>query len=191
MRFLEEKILTEGKVLKGDVLKVDGFLNHRMDVRILAQSGKEIYEHFKNCNVNKILTVEASGIGLACFTAQFFDCPVLVAKKHKSLNVSPDVYSATAFSFTHQKENTIIVSKEYLSWKDNVLIVDDFLANGNACIALIDICNQAKSTVKGISCAVEKTYMDGYRKLTSMGYDVWSLAKIASMDENGIKFVEE
>ena len=191
MRFLEEKILKEGKVLSGDVLKVDGFLNHRMDVRLLAALGKEIYDHFKNCGVNKILTVEASGIGLACFTAQFFDCYVLCAKKHKSLNVSPDVYSATAYSFTHQKDNTIIASKEYLSSGDNVLIVDDFLANGNACLALIDICKQAGAKVVGISCAVEKTYMDGYKRLTDLGYDVYSLAKIASMENGSIRFVDE
>ena len=177
--------------MSGDVLKVDGFLNHRMDVRLLAALGKEIYDHFKNCGVNKILTVEASGIGLACFTAQFFDCYVLCAKKHKSLNVSPDVYSATAYSFTHQKDNTIIASKEYLSSVDNVLIVDDFLANGNACLALIDICKQAGAKVVGISCAVEKTYMDGYKRLTDLGYDVYSLAKIASMENGSIRFVGE
>jgi len=191
MKLLEERILTEGKVLKGDVLKVDGFLNHRMDVRFLSLLGKEIFEHYRDCGVNKILTVEASGIGLACLTAQFFDCKVLVAKKHKSLNVSPDVYMAKAFSFTHQKENTIIVSKEYLSGEDNVLIVDDFLANGNACLALIDLCRQAGADVVGISCAVEKTYMNGYKKLTALGYDVFSLAKIAGMDENGVTFVEK
>ena len=188
MRFLEQKILTEGKVLKGDVLKVDGFLNHRMDVRILAQSGKEIYEHFKNCGVNKILTVEASGIGLACFTAQFFDCPVLVAKKHKSLNVSPDVYSSVAFSFTHQKENTIIVSKEYLSSADKVLIVDDFLANGKALKGLIDIIAQAGASVAGASCAIEKGFQKGGDELRADGIKVCSLAVIDSMDDCKISF---
>lgn len=191
MRLLEQKILSEGKVLPGDVLKVDGFLNHQIDVALLNRLAGEIYENFKDCEVNKILTVEASGIGLACFTAQFFNCKVLVAKKHKSLNVSSDVYSATAFSFTNRRENNLIVSKEYISEGDVVLIVDDFLANGNAAIALIDICNQAGAKVVGVSCAVEKSYMDGYKRLTDMGYKVRSLARIASMTDASIEFIEE
>ena len=180
--------LTEGKVLKGDVLKVDGFLNHRMDVKLLAALGKEIYDHFKNCGVNKILTVEASGIGLACFTAQFFDCPVLVAKKHKSLNVSPDVYSSVAFSFTHQKENTIIVSKEYLSSADKVLIVDDFLANGKALLGLIDIAEQAGAEVVGACCAIEKGFQKGGDSLRADGIRVESLAIIDSMSDDSVTF---
>ncbi len=190
MRLLEQKILNEGKVLSGDVLKVDCFLNHQMDVAFLTELGKEIYERFKNCNVNKILTIEASGIGLACLTAQFFNCKVLVAKKHKSINVSNDVYSAKVYSFTHKTENNIIVSKEYLSSQDNVLIVDDFLANGNACLGLIDIVKQAGGQVKGISCAVEKTYQGGYDKLTSLGIDVYSLARIEKMQDGKITFVK-
>lgn len=191
MKYLEQKILTEGKILDGGILKVDGFLNHQMDVACLNTLAKDIYEHFKNCNVNKILTVEASGIGIACITAQFFNCKVLVAKKHKSLNISSDVYFSKVFSFTHKTENTIMVSKEYLSDKDNVLIVDDFLANGNACLGLIDIVKQAGGTVKGISCCVEKTYQGGYDKLTALGYDVYSLARIAEMKDGKVKFVEE
>ena len=191
MRTLEQKILTDGKVLSGDILKVDSFLNHQMDVSFLNILGKEIYEHFKNCNVNKILTVEASGIGLACLTAQFFNCKVLVAKKHKSLNISNDVYKAVVYSFTHKTENTIILSKEYLTENDNVLIIDDFLANGNACIGLVDIIKQAGATLKGISCAVEKTYQGGYQKLVDMGIDVYSLARIKKMKDGKITFIED
>ncbi len=191
MTILEEKILREGKILDGDVLKVDGFLNHRVDVAFSTLLGKEIYNHFKDCDINKILTVEASGIGLACLTAQFFNCPVLIAKKHKSSNISGNVYYAKVYSFTHQTENTILVSKEYLDSNDKVLIIDDFLANGNACVGLVDIIKQAGATVKGISCAVEKTYQGGYQKLTDMGIDVYSLARIKEMKDGKITFVED
>ena len=191
MRLLEQKILQEGKVLPGDILKVDCFLNHQMDVAFLTSLGKEIYEHFANYNVNKILTVEASGIGIACLAAQYFNCKVLVAKKKKSLNISNDIYSAKVYSFTHKTENNIIVSKEYLSSEDNVLIVDDFLANGNACLGLIDIVNQAGGKVVGISCAVEKTYQGGYDKLTAKGIEVYSLARIEKMEDGKIYFVKE
>jgi xanthine phosphoribosyltransferase len=191
MKALEEKILKEGKILSGGILKVDGFLNHRVDVAFLNLLGKEIYEHYKNSGVNKILTVEASGIGLACLTAMHFNCKVLCAKKHKSLNISDDVYVSKVYSFTHKKENTIIVSKEYLNENDRVLIVDDFLANGNACIGLADIIKQAGAKLVGISCGVEKTYQGGYQKLVDMGYDVYSLARIAEMKDGKISFVEE
>ncbi len=189
MRLLEEKILKDGKILDGDILKVDSFLNHQMDANFLNKLGKEIYEHYKNCGINKILTVEASGIGLACQTAQFFNCNVLVGKKHKSLNISNEVYFSKVYSFTHKTENIIMVSKEYLSCSDNVLIVDDFLANGNACLGLIDICKQAGAKVLGISCAVEKTYQGGYDKLNALGIDVYSLARIKKMENGKIEFV--
>ena len=191
MTILEEKILKEGKILDGDILKVDGFLNHRVDVAFSVRLGEEIYKHFKNCEINKILTVEASGIGLACLTAQFFNCPVLIAKKHKSLNISNDIYYSKVYSFTHKKENLIMVSKEYLDSNDKVLIVDDFLANGNACVGLVDIIKQAGAQVKGISCAVEKTYQGGYQKLVDMGIDVYSLARIKEMKDGKITFVED
>lgn len=191
MTILEEKILKEGKVLDGGILKVDGFLNHRVDVAFSTLLGKEIYEHFKNCEINKVLTVEASGIGLACLTAQFFNCPVLIAKKSKSLNISSDVYSTTVYSFTHKKENTIVVSKEYLDKNDKVLIIDDFLANGNACLGLVDIVKQAGAEVKGISCAIEKTHQGGHQKLVDMGIDVYSLARIKDMKDGKVYFVED
>ena len=191
MRLLEKKILTDGKVLEGDILKVDNFLNHQMDVNLLSLLAKEVYEKYKDCEINKILTVEASGIGLACFVAQFFNCPLLVAKKHKSLNISNDVYFSKVYSFTHKKENIIMASKEYLHNGENVLIVDDFLANGNACLGLIDIVNQAGGQVKGISCAVEKTYQGGYQKLVDLGYDVYSLARIKKMENGKIEFMKD
>ncbi|MBR5192753.1 MAG: xanthine phosphoribosyltransferase [Clostridia bacterium] len=190
MRLLEEKILLEGKVLEGDVLKVDCFLNHQMDVPFLAKLAKDIYAHYKDCGVNKVLTVEASGIGLACLTAQFFNCKMLVAKKGKTSNISNEVYTATAYSYTHQKENTLIVSKQYLSKEDKVLIVDDFLANGNACLALIDICKQAGAEVKGVSCAVEKSYQNGHDALVALGLDVYSLARVGKMENGKIEFVK-
>lgn len=191
MKLLEDKILKDGKILPGGVLKVDNFLNHQVDVAFLNLLAEDIYNHFKNCHVNKILTVEASGIGLACFVAQFFNCKLLIAKKHKSINISNDVYSATVYSFTHKTENFIMVSKEYLNEGDKVLIVDDFLANGNACLGLIDIVKQAKGEVLGISCAIEKTYQGGHDKLVNLGYDVYSLARIQEMEEGSIHFVEE
>lgn len=191
MRLLEKKILEEGKVLDGGILKVDGFLNHLVDVPFSTLLGKEIYEHFKNSGVNKILTVEASGIALACLTAQYFNCPLLIAKKSKSLNISNDVYTAKVYSFTHKTENNIVVSKEYLNSGDKVLIIDDFLANGNACVGLVDIIKQAGAEVKGISCAVEKTHQGGYQKLVDMGIDVYSLARIKDMKDGKVFFVED
>lgn len=188
MRLLEKKILEEGKILEGDILKVDCFLNHQIDVAFLNELGKEIYERFKNLGVNKILTVEASGIGLACIAAQYFGVKVLCAKKHKSLNISNNVYYSKVYSFTHKTENTILVSKEYLSSNDKVLIIDDFLANGNACIGLVDIVKQAGGEVVGISCAVEKTYQGGYQKLIDLGLNVYSLARIKEMKDGKISF---
>ena len=190
MRLLEEKILKEGKVLTGGVLKVDNFLNHQVDVAFLNLLAKEIYEHYKDCGINKILTVEASGIGLACFVAQFFNCKLLVAKKHKSANISDNVYKANVYSFTHKTENCVVVSKEYLNEEDKVLIVDDFLANGNACLGLIDLVKQAGGEVLGISCAIEKTHQGGYQKLVDLGYDVHSLARIEAMGDDYITFIK-
>lgn len=191
MKALEEKILKEGKVLPGNILKVGSFLNHQIDVDFTMEMGKEIAGLFANDGVNKILTIETSGIPIAVAAGAAMHVPVVFAKKHKSSNVSGEVLSTVVHSYTHGTDYTVVVERDYLSESDNVLIVDDFLANGNACLALIDICKQAGAEVLGISCAVEKTYMEGYGKLTAMGYDVWSLAKIASMDQNGIKFVEE
>jgi xanthine phosphoribosyltransferase len=191
MERLEQEIIKKGKVLPGGVLKVGSFLNQQMDVKLLSTLAEEIYEKYKDCEINKILTVEASGIGLACFVAQFFNCPLLVAKKHKSLNISNDVYFSKVYSFTHKKENIIMASKEYLHNGENVLIVDDFLANGNACLGLVDIVKQAGAEVKGISCAIEKTHQGGHQKLVDMGIDVYSLARIKDMKDGKVYFMED
>lgn len=191
MNLLEQKIITEGKVLQGGILKVDGFLNHQLDVAFLTKLGEEIYNKFRDCGVNKVLTVETSGIGIACFAAQFFNCHVLVAKKAKTSNISDDVYKADVFSFTHQKQNVVMVSKEYLLPTDRVLIVDDFLASGNATIGLADLVEQAGATLVGVCCAVEKTFQGGYERLVSRGYKVVSLARISEMTDDGkISFIQ-
>lgn len=189
MKLLEERIRRDGKVYDGDILKVDGFLNHRIDVGFVCELGKEFYRLFGDCGVNKILTVEASGIGIACLTAQYFGCPVVFAKKSRTSNQDAEVWSATAHSYTHGTDHTIVVSKEYLGKDDKVLILDDFLANGCAAQALLDICGQAGAEVAGIGIVIEKAYQNGGKALREKGIRVESLARIASMDpEDGITF---
>ncbi len=189
MKLLEQKIMAEGKVYPGDVLKVSSFLNHKLDVDFLCQVGEEFYQLFKDCDVNKILTIEASGIGVACLTAHFFHCPVLFAKKAKTTNLSDNVYSAKAHSYTHNTDSIIRVDKDYLAASDRVLILDDFLANGAALTALIELCNQAGATVVGCGAVIEKVYQNGGNRLRAKGIRVESLARIASMSpEDGIKF---
>ena len=191
MKLLENKIKTDGVVKAGDVLKVDGFLNHQVDVALLNQLGKEFKRLYSDCTVNKILTVEASGIGIACVTAQFFNCNVVFAKKSKSSNIADDVYSAPAYSFTHKNDYEMIVSKQFLSKEDKVLIIDDFLANGSALDALIEIVNKSGAQLVGCGIAVEKQYQGGGDKLRAQSIRVESLAKIKSMDvEKGIEFAE-
>ena len=185
MELLEQKIRKEGKVYDGDVLKVDNFLNHRMDVGFLCLLGKEFYRLFADCGVNKILTIEASGIGIACLTAQFFDCPVLFAKKSKSLNLSGDLWHSRAHSYTHNTDNDVVVSKAYLGKDDRVLIIDDFLANGSALNAWIDLCGQAGAEVVGAGIVIEKAYQDGGRLIRQKGIRVESLARVASMSRDG------
>ena len=185
MQLLEKKILEEGKVYQGDVLKVDGFLNHRMDVDFLCRLGEEFYRLFGDCGVNKILTIEASGIGIACLTAQFFHCPVLFAKKSKTLNLSSDLLHSRVHSYTHNTDHDVVVSKNYLTAEDRVLIIDDFLANGSALSALIDLCGQAGATVVGAGIAIEKAYQDGGKLIRDKGIRVESLARIKSMNDRG------
>ena len=191
MKALEQKILNEAKIFPGDVLKVDGFLNHRIDVEFLYEIGKELYSLFKEERINKILTVEASGIGVACVSALAFDPvpSVVFAKKHGSTNIGVDLYSSKAFSYTHQKYFDIVLSKSYLNSDDRVLIIDDFLAKGNALEALIDICSQAGATLCGVGIVIEKAYQGGGDLIRSRGIRVESLAKIKSMSvESGIEF---
>lgn len=191
MKLLEDKIVNEGKVYDGDVLKVDGFLNHRMDIGFINEIGKEFYRLYKDEGVNKILTIESSGIGIACVTAMHFEpiVPVVFAKKAVSLNLGKDLYSTKVFSYTKGKTYDAVVSKNYLSPEDRVLIIDDFLANGSALQALIDLCRQAGATVVGAGIVIEKSYQDGGEMIRNMGVRVESLARIRSMSaDTGIEF---
>ena len=156
MNFLEERILKDGIVKEGNVLKVDSFLNHQMDINLFKQMGEEFKRRFADKNINKIMTIEASGIGIACVVASYFDVPVVFAKKSQSINIDGDVYVAEVESFTHKNKNQVIVSKRFLGPEDHVLIIDDFLANGCALQGLISIVAQAGGTVEGIGIAVEK-----------------------------------
>ncbi len=186
MRILEERILKDGKVSAGNVLKVDSFLNHQLDVKLLSEIGKELKNLYKDCDITKVLTIEASGIGVGCMVAQFFDCPLLFAKKSKTLNIKGDVYTSKVESFTHQCVYDIIVSKDFLNENDTVLIVDDFLAKGNALVGLIDIVNQSGAKLAGCGIAIEKGYQGGGDKLRAQGVRVESMAIIDSMnDETG------
>ena len=183
MRLLEDRIRADGVIKAGDILKVDSFLNHQIDVAFISKLGEEFYRLYRGCGVNKILTIEASGIGIACLTAQFFDCPVVFAKKAKTKNISPDVYSAEAVSYTHGGTSAVIVSKEFISAKDRILMIDDFLANGAALSALASIAEQAGATVVGAGIVIEKAYQHGGDMLRARGMRIESLAKIKSMDE--------
>ncbi len=188
MELLENKIINEGIYLGNDILKVDGFLNHRLDVELFSEMGKEWKRLFDGENVNKILTIEASGIGIACIAAQYFGCDVVFAKKSKSSNIGDDFYKASAYSFTHGNTNEIMVSKNYLTGTDRVLIIDDFLANGEALNALISICKQAGAEVVGCGIAIEKKYQGGGDALRSKGIRIESLAMISSMKDGIIEF---
>ncbi len=185
MQLLEQRILKDGVVKPGGILKVDSFLNHQIDTRLSYEMAGEFYNLFAGANINKILTIEASGIGLACLTGYVFGCPVLFAKKSKSANIADDVYSAEIPSFTHGNVNTVIVSKEYLHPEDRVLIVDDFLATGNALLGLAQLVSMAGGTVVGCGIAVEKAFQGGGDKLRAMGVRVESLARIKAMSDDG------
>lgn len=182
MNCLEKRILEDGIVKKGNVLKVDSFLNHQIDVDLLNELAKEWKKRFEGKNVNKILTIEASGIGLACIAAQHFGVPVVFAKKAKSINIDGDMYIAEVESFTHKESNKVIVSKKYLNEDDHVLIIDDFLANGCALQGLIEIVKYAGATIEGIGIAVEKGFQGGGALIREMGYQLESLAIVESMD---------
>lgn len=192
MKLLEERIKNDGVVLSDEVLKVDSFLNHQIDIILLSEMGKEIKELYEDENITKILTIEASGIGMACIAATHFGVPVVFAKKSKSSNIGNDFYTAKAYSFTHGNTNDIIVSKKYLSSCDKVLIIDDFLANGAALEALVDICRQAGSNVVGAAIAVEKKFQGGGDRLRAGGLRVESLAMVEKMSpKTGIVFYKE
>ena len=182
MNFLEERIVKDGIVKEGNVLKVDSFLNHQMDIDLFNQMGEEFKKRFEGKNINKIVTIEASGIGIACVVAQHFGVPVVFAKKSKSINIEGDMYIAEVESFTHKCKNQVIVSKKFLNEDDHVLVIDDFLANGCALQGLISIINQAGGTVEGSGIAIEKGFQVGGNIIRNLGYQLESLAIVEDMD---------
>ncbi|MCI8543592.1 MAG: xanthine phosphoribosyltransferase [Lachnospiraceae bacterium] len=182
MNFLEKRILKDGVVKEGNVLKVDSFLNHQMDVALFRQMGEEWKRRFADVPVTKILTIEASGIGIACIASEYFDVPVVFAKKSKSINIEGDMYTAEVESFTHRCINQVMVSKKFLSKEDHILIIDDFLANGCALQGLISIVSQAHAALEGIGIAVEKGFQVGGRTIRNLGYRLESLAIVEGMD---------
>ena len=182
MNFLEERIVKDGIVREGNVLKVDSFLNHQMDISLFEQMGEEFKRRFADKPINKILTIEASGIGIACIAAKYFNAPVVFAKKSKSINIEGEMYVAEVESFTHKCKNQVIVSKKFLNEGDHVLIIDDFLANGCALQGLISIVNSAGATVEVIGIAIEKGFQAGGSVIRNLGYQLESLAIVESMD---------
>lgn len=192
MRLLEERILRDGVVRPGGILKVDGFLNHQMDVQLFGELAKHLYQVFGSENVTKILTIEASGIGLACIAGLEFGCPVLFAKKSKTKNIAGDVYKTVVHSYTHGNDYDVIVSKDYLLPGDRVLLIDDFLANGAALEGLCSLAEQAGATVVGAGIAVEKTFQPGGKRLREKGLKIESLARVCYMDDDcNIRFEPE
>lgn len=193
MKVLEERIRKDGVVKEGNVLKVDSFLNHQLDVELFDEMGKEFRRLFPNPRINKILTIEASGIGIACVAARHFHVPVVFAKKSQSINLDGQVYSTKIESFTHKRVYDVIVSKKYLGADDHVLIIDDFLANGCAVAGLIDLVQSAGAVVEGVGIAVEKGFQEGGRLLRNKGVRVESLAIVESMNasDHSIVFREQ
>ena len=188
MKELEERILKDGKVLPGGILKVDGFLNHRIDPALLYDMALELKRLYAGEEINKILTIEASGIAIAALTGYVLGCPLVFAKKSKTRNISDSLYSAEVPSFTHGNVNTVVVSREYLGEGDRVLIVDDFLATGAALVGLKALCEQAGATVVGAGIAIEKVFQGGGDRLRAEGLRVESLAKIAAMSDDSLSF---
>lgn len=191
MQLLKDRILRDGIVRPGNVLKVDSFLNHQMDINLINEMGKELKKRFEGTEINKILTIEASGIGIACIVAQYFDAPVVFAKKSKSLNLDGEMYKTKVKSFTHNKVYDVVVSKKFLGPDDHVLVIDDFLANGCALEGLIDIIQQAGAELEGVGIAIEKGFQHGGDRLREKGVRIESLAIVDSMSDNGLTFREK
>lgn len=192
MKLLEDRILKDGHIGADNVLKVDSFLNHQIDVNFVCGLGKEFYRLFKDENITKILTIEASGIGIACLTAQYFGVPVVFAKKTKTINIYSDTYNATVHSYTHKRDYDIVVSKDFLNKDDNVLIIDDFLAKGSALTALLMLIEKAGAKTAGAGIVIEKAYQGGGNLVRDMGVRVESLAKIKSISKkDGIVFCKQ
>lgn len=191
MELLKRRIQQDGTVKGNDVLKVDSFLNHQMDIALFEEIGKEFLRRFEGCGVNKILTIEASGIGIACITAQFFRCPVVFAKKSQTKNIAGDLYTTKVESFTHGRVYDVIVSQKFLGRSDKVLIIDDFLANGAALEGLIDLVHQSGAKLAGAGIVIEKAFQPGGDRLRAKGVRVESLARVKSMcEETGVEFLD-
>ena len=191
MELLKERIRRDGKVKGTDVLKVDSFLNHQMDVKLFQEIGKEFKRRFADCEVNKILTIEASGIGIACVAAEYFHCPVIFAKKSQTKNIAGDVYTTKVESFTHGKVYDVIVAKEFLGPGDKVLLIDDFLANGAALEGLAKLVKDSGAELVGAGIVIEKAFQPGGDRLRAEGLRVESLARVKSMnEETGVEFVD-
>ena len=184
MNFLEDRIVKDGIVKEGNVLKVDSFLNHQMDIDLFDKMGEDFKRRFADCPINKILTIEASGIGIACIVARHFGVPVVFAKKSKSINIEGEMYVAEVESFTHKNVHQVIVAKKFLGPDDKVLIIDDFLANGCALEGLIDLVRSAGAAVEGIGICIEKGFQNGGRELREQGYKVASLAIVDHFNED-------
>ena len=191
MELLKERIRKDGVVRGTDVLKVDSFLNHQMDIALINEIGKEFKRLFDGCGVNKILTIEASGIGIACITAQYFNCPVLFAKKSQTKNIAGEVYRTQVQSFTHGRVYDVFLAKQFLGPQDKVLIIDDFMANGAAMEGLLDLVHQSGAEVVGAGICIEKAFQPGGDMLRAKGIRVESLARVQSMsEETGVQFVD-
>ncbi len=190
MQLLKQKILQDGVVKSGNVLKVDSFLNHQLDIELFNEIGKEFAKRFADCNITKILTIESSGIGIASVTAQYFKVPVVFAKKAQSINLDGDMYTTKVESFTHRRVYDVILSKKFLLPSDRVLLIDDFLANGCALVGLVDLVQEAGATIEGAGIVIEKGFQQGGKEIRERGIRLESLAIVDSMDENGIVFRE-
>lgn len=189
MQALEQKILKEGIVLSDQVLKVDAFLNHQIDPVLMQQIGCEFAQRFQHCGISKIITIEASGIAPAVMAGLQLGVPVIFARKYQSLTLKDDLYRSKVFSFTKQTESTIAISKKHLCKDDKVLIIDDFLANGHAALALVDLIEQAGASVEGIGIVIEKSFQDGRKILDEKGFKVESLARIQSLADGQVHFI--
>ena len=191
MNFLEERILRDGIVKEGNVLKVDSFLNHQMDIDLINEVGKEFKKRFDHCPITKILTIEASGIGIACIAAEYFHVPVIFAKKSKSINLDGEMYTTKVESFTHKKVYDVILSKKFLGPEDHVLLIDDFLANGEAASGAIRLLTEAGASIAGVGILIEKSFQPGRDKLIAQGVDVYSLARVSRLAKGVIEFIPE
>lgn len=191
MKELKERILRDGNVLGGEVLKVDNFLNHQIDPKLMQSIGNEFAKHYANKGITRIVTIESSGIAPAVFAGLALGVPVVFARKKKSLTLTDDLYSTDVYSFTKKSTSTIVISKKFLEKTDRILLIDDFLANGQAAKGLIKLCQEAQATVVGIGIVIEKSFQVGRQLLEEENYDVYSLARIRAFEEGQVKFVEE